>query len=75
MMVDLTGKHGKRTQIIKMGADKSAENTMSDSKDFSPICLPKPKSLGFLKKKFSLGVRSPWYFVLSQKNDNCMKVH
>ena len=24
-----------------------------------PICLPKPKNLVFLKKKLSLGVRSP----------------
>ena len=28
-------------------------------KMFSPICLSKPKSLGFSKKKLSLGVRSP----------------
>ena len=42
----------------KMGADKSAENTLNAPKIFGPICLPKPKSMGFLKK-ISLGVRSP----------------
>ena len=33
--------------------------TPNASINFSPICLPKPKNLGFLKKKLSLGVRSP----------------
>jgi len=43
-----------------MGADKSAENTPNAPKIFGPICLPKPKSLRFSKKKLSLGVRSSW---------------
>ena len=43
-----------------MGADSSAENTPNVPKFICPICLPKPKSLGFRWKKSSLGVRSPW---------------
>jgi hypothetical protein len=42
------GKHGQGTLTTKMDADPT--------KNFSPICLPKPKSLGFLKKKISLVV-------------------
>ena len=30
-----------------MGADKSTENTPNTPKNFGPICLPKPKNLGF----------------------------
>ena len=41
------GKHGQGTQSIKMGADKSAENTPNVLKFICPNCLPKPKSLGF----------------------------
>ena len=44
------GKHGQRTHSLKMGADSSAENTPNDLKFFGPICLPKPKNLGFSKK-------------------------
>ena len=33
-----------------MGADKSAENTPNAPKFVDPICLHKPKSLGFSKK-------------------------
>ena len=51
-------KHGQGTHSTKMGADKLSENTPNASKYFGPICLPKPKSLGF-SKKTSLGVRSP----------------
>ena len=40
---------------------KLAENTPNASKYFGPICLPKPKSLGFSKKKLSLGVCSPCF--------------
>ena len=40
---------------------KWAENTPNASKNFSPKCLPKPKSSRFLKKKLSLGVRSPCF--------------
>ena len=36
-----------------MGADSPAENTPNASKNFSPKCLPKPKSSGFLKKALS----------------------
>ena len=43
-----------------MGADSPAENTPNASKNFSPKCLPKPKSWRFSKKKLFLGVRSPW---------------
>ena len=46
----------KGTHSTKMGADKSAENTPNAPKIFGPICLPKPKSLGFSKKKSSLWV-------------------
>ena len=35
-----------------MGADKWAENTTNTPKLFGPICLLKPKSLGFSKKSF-----------------------
>ena len=48
----INGKHGQRTHSTKMGDNKSAENT---PKNFSSICLPKLKSLGFSKKS----VRSP----------------
>ena len=34
-----------------MGADKSAENTPNAPNLFGPICLHKPKSLEFTKKK------------------------
>ena len=44
----------------KMGVDKLAKNTPNAPKRICPNCLPKPKSLGFLWKKASLGVRSPW---------------
>ena len=44
------GKHGQGTQSTKMGADSLAKNTLNASTNFSPICLPKPKSLGFLKR-------------------------
>ena len=43
-----------------MGADSLAENTPNAPKFICPICLPKPKSLGFQWKKASLGVCSPW---------------
>ena len=33
-----------------MGADSSAENTQNAPQNVGPICLPKPKSLGFSKK-------------------------
>ena len=42
----------------KMVADSSAENTPNATKFICPICVPKPKSLGFQWKKASLGVRS-----------------
>ena len=62
-------------------ADISTENIPNAPKFICPICLPKPKSLGFHWKKASLGVRSPclqdsfdavcqiqqWYFYNSRK--------
>ena len=44
------GKHGQETHSTKMGADSLAENIPNASKNFSPKCLPKPKSSRFLKK-------------------------
>ena len=58
-MID--GKHTQGTHSIKIGADKSAENTPNDQKLICPNCLPKPKSLGFRWKRLHLGVRSPWF--------------
>ena len=43
----------------KMGADKSAKNTLNAPKFICPNCLPKAKSLGFRWKKVSLGGRNP----------------
>ena len=40
--------------------DTSAENTPNVQKKFGTVCLSRPKSLGFKKKKLSLGVRSTW---------------
>ena len=40
----------KRDSQCQNSADSLAENTPNASKNFSPICLPKPKSFGFLKK-------------------------
>ena len=55
------GKHGQGTHCTKMDADSMTENT---PKIICPICLPKLKSLEFQWKKASLGVRSPWLWVL-----------
>ena len=49
----INGKHGQGTHSTKMGADKLAENTPNAPKYICPICLPKPKSLGFLKKAYT----------------------
>ena len=54
------GKHGQGTHSIKMGAYSSAENT---PKSICPICLPKPKNLGFQRKK-----RHHWASVISVPN-------
>ena len=60
------GKHGQRTHSTKL-----AKNIPNAPKFICPNCLPKPKSLGFLWKKVSLGVRSPWVvhflFYLAQR--------
>ena len=48
-----------------MGAEKSAENTPNAAKIISPNCLPKPQKLGFHGKKASLGVRSPWFEIMT----------
>ena len=55
------GKHGQGTHSTKMCADNSAKNTQNSPKLICPICLSKPKSLGFQWKKASLGVHSPCY--------------
>ena len=47
----MNGKHGQGTHSTKMGADKLAKNTPNAPKFFGPICLPKPKSLGFSEKR------------------------
>ena len=52
------GKHGQRINCTKMGTDSLAENTPNAPEFIFPICLPKPKSLGFQWKQASLGVRS-----------------
>ena len=54
-----TFSHGQGTHVSQCqnSADSFAKNTLSASKNFSTICLPKPKSF-YLKKK-NLGVRSP----------------
>ena len=43
-----------------MDADKLAENAPNAPKFICPNCLPKPKSLGFQRKKASFDIRSPW---------------
>ena len=68
----INGKHGKGTHSTKKGADKSAENT---PKVFDPICLPKPKSLGFSKKKLSLSDRSPWLGDIKENIDKIIYIH
>ena len=47
------GKNGQETHGTKVGADSPAKNTPNALKNFSPKCLPKPKSSRFLKKAFS----------------------
>ena len=49
-------KHGQGTHSARMGADSSAESTWNASLNFSPICLPKLKSLRFLKKTLRVSV-------------------
>ena len=44
---------GQGTHSTKLCADSLDENTPNASKHFSPKCLPKPKSFGFLKKSLS----------------------
>ena len=53
------GKHGQGTHSTKLGADKSAENTLNGPKFMCPNCLPKPKNWNFDGNKASSGVRSP----------------
>ena len=55
-------KNGQGTHSGKIGADKVAENIPNAQNIFGPICLPKPKKLGFSEKKLSLGVRTPWSY-------------
>ena len=47
------GKHGQGTHCTKMDVDKSAENTPNAPEFICRICLSKPKSCGFKKKKAS----------------------
>jgi hypothetical protein len=47
-----------------MGADKLAENTTNAPKLICPICLPKPKSLGFDEKRLH------WASVVSGITEN-----
>ena len=47
-----------------MGADKLAENTTNAPKLICPICLPKPKSLGFDEKRLH------WASVVSGFTEN-----
>ena len=58
---------------IKMGADSLSENTPNASINFSPICLPKPKSLGYLKKS-SLWVSVVRYCVRIEVLQNCSAI-
>ena len=64
---------GKRTSYIfprtrdsqcQNSANSLAENTPNASKNFSPICLPKPKSFEFLKKS------SVWVSVVRGRGEN-----
>ena len=40
----------KKLTLPKIRGDSPAENTQKPSNNFSPKCLPKPKSSRFLKK-------------------------
>ena len=46
-----TDSNGQGNHSTKMVADSLAENNPNVSTHFSPKCLPKPKCLGFFKKK------------------------
>ena len=48
------------TEVFCMGADSPTENTPNASKNFRPKYLPKAQKFE-IKKKLSLGVRSPWF--------------
>ena len=50
----------------KMGANKFAENTPNAPKFICPICLPKPKKLGFQWKTASLGIHSLCYITMDR---------
>ena len=52
-------------------ADSLAESTPNASKNFSPICLPKPKSFRFKRKKLSLGVHSPESVIMNIQTAIC----
>ena len=49
-----------------MGADDLAENTPNDPEFIGPICVPKPKNSGFQWKIASLGIRTPFFYLLKK---------
>ena len=53
-----------------MGADSLDKSIQNAPEFICPICLPNPKSLGFQWKKASLGVRSPWCWLLAKSLSN-----
>ena len=61
------GKYGQGTRCTKIGADSLVKNTPNAPKFICPICLLKPKSLGFQWKNASLGVHSPCFDMYVQK--------
>ena len=68
------GKHGQGTHSIKMCADKLAENAENAPKFIWPICLPKPKSLGFWWKKASSSVRCPWSLLCGRASKSTLSL-
>ena len=46
-------KHGQGTHCTKMCADSVAKNNQNSPKFICPICLPKPKTLGFWWKRLN----------------------
>jgi hypothetical protein len=50
--IQSTPNHEQETHSAKMGTVVWPENTQNAPTFFGPICLPKPKSLGFSEKSF-----------------------
>ena len=59
-----TQNHGQGTYSAKVGNLVWPKISKMPLHLCSPICLPKPKSLGFWKKRLPLGVR-PWFIRLA----------